>query len=89
MEKMWDTAIPADLKRLLVSGTYMPAGHERVKECNSTLLPFHSTAPYKEPHTLLKTNLEDKHAVVTLCHVTDKCLLKNLPPLVKNVIFHN
>jgi len=22
--KMWDTVIPADLKRLFVSGTYMP-----------------------------------------------------------------
>jgi len=42
------------LKRFFVSGTYMPAGHKRVKECNSTLLPFHSTAPYKEPHTLFK-----------------------------------
>jgi hypothetical protein len=24
MEKKWDTAIPADLRRLFVSGTYMP-----------------------------------------------------------------
>jgi len=24
MEKKWDTVIPADLKRLFVSGTYMP-----------------------------------------------------------------
>jgi hypothetical protein len=33
---MWDTVIPADLKRLFVSGTYeCPAGHERVKYvCN-------------------------------------------------------
>jgi hypothetical protein len=32
MEKKWDTVIPADLKRLFVSGTYIcPAGHERVK----------------------------------------------------------
>jgi len=54
MEKMWDTVNPVDLKRFFVSGTYMPAGHKRVKECNSTLLPFHSTAPYKEPHTLFK-----------------------------------
>jgi hypothetical protein len=32
MEKKWDTVIPADLKRLSVSGTYgiCPAGHERV-----------------------------------------------------------
>jgi len=30
--KKWDTVIPADLKRLFVSGTYTlcPAGHERV-----------------------------------------------------------
>jgi len=33
MEKKWDTVIPADLKRLFVSGTYTVclAGHERVK----------------------------------------------------------
>jgi hypothetical protein len=31
MEKKWDTVIPADLKRLFVSETYIcPAGHERV-----------------------------------------------------------
>jgi len=24
MEQKWDTVIPADLKRLFVSGTYMP-----------------------------------------------------------------
>jgi hypothetical protein len=31
-EKKWDTVIPADLKRLFVSGTYIcPAGLERVK----------------------------------------------------------
>jgi len=31
MEKKWDTVIPADLKRLFESGTYIcPAGHERV-----------------------------------------------------------
>ena len=31
VEKKWDTVIPADLKRLFVSGTYIcPAGHERV-----------------------------------------------------------
>lgn len=60
-----------------------------LKEYNLTFLPFRSTTPYKQPHTLLKTNLEDKCAVVTLCHATDKCLLKNLPPLVKNVTFHN
>jgi len=33
MEKKWDTVIPADLKRLFISGTYgiCAAGHERVK----------------------------------------------------------
>jgi len=31
METKWDTVIPADLKTLFVSGTYIyPAGHERV-----------------------------------------------------------
>jgi len=30
-KKKWDTVIPADLKRVFVSGTCMPAGHERVK----------------------------------------------------------
>ena len=32
MEKNWDTVIPADLKRLFVSGTKCPAGHERVNK---------------------------------------------------------
>jgi len=33
MEKKWDTVIPAELKRLFVSGTYKcPTGHERVKQ---------------------------------------------------------
>jgi hypothetical protein len=31
MEKKWDTVIPADLKRLFVSGTYMSRWHDRVK----------------------------------------------------------
>jgi hypothetical protein len=31
MEKKWDTVIPADLKRLFVSGTYMFRRYERVK----------------------------------------------------------
>jgi len=32
MEEKWDTVIPADLKRLFISGTYgiCAAGHERV-----------------------------------------------------------
>jgi len=31
MEKKWDTVIPADLKGLFLSGTYIcPADHERV-----------------------------------------------------------
>jgi hypothetical protein len=42
MEKKWDTVIPADLKRLFLSGTYTvcPAGHERVK----VLFKFKTTA---------------------------------------------
>jgi hypothetical protein len=32
MEKKWDTAFPADLKRLFVIGHICPTGHERVKE---------------------------------------------------------
>jgi hypothetical protein len=33
MEKKWDTGIPANLKRLFISGTYgiCPTGHKRVK----------------------------------------------------------
>jgi hypothetical protein len=33
----WDTVIPADLKRLFVSGTYTvcPAGHKRVNSNNA------------------------------------------------------
>ena len=30
MEKKWDTVIPADLKRLSISGRICPAGRERV-----------------------------------------------------------
>jgi hypothetical protein len=38
MEKKWDTVIPADLKRLFVSGAYVcPTGHERVN-VKTTLL---------------------------------------------------
>jgi hypothetical protein len=34
-EKKWDPVIPADLKRLFVSGKHIcPAGHERVKYCS-------------------------------------------------------
>jgi len=52
---------------------------------------FHFTQPHltKSHIHCLKTNLEDKCAVVTLCHMTGKYLLKNLPPLVKTVTFHN
>jgi len=56
MEKKWDTVIPADLKRLFVSGI-CPTGHKRVKTHiprNVCYRCCHTRASFMKPDTFIE-----------------------------------
>jgi hypothetical protein len=66
VEKKWDTVIPADLKRLSVSGTYTlcPAGHKSVNYLGNTSVIVQKKIPLR----VYTTYLENLHNFRNFSH---------------------